>query len=84
MNLLCFPLSTAAESDAIPGVQNIASLGSFLMVSFVCFCLFRAASAAYGSSQARGGMGTVAAGLRHSHSNAKQHDPSRSTDTSSL
>ena len=33
------------------------------------FCLFRAAPMAYGSSQARGQIRAVAAGLRHSHSN---------------
>ena len=33
-------------------------------------CLFRAASAAYGGSQARGLMGAVASSLHHSHSNA--------------
>ena len=33
--------------------------------------LFRAVPAAYGDSQARGGIGATAAGLRHSHSNAK-------------
>ena len=34
------------------------------------FLLFRAASAAYGSSQARGPIGAAAAGLYQSHSNA--------------
>ena len=38
-----------------------------LLLSF--FCLFRAAPAAYASSQARGRIGTVAAGLHHSRSN---------------
>ena len=33
------------------------------------FLLFRAARAANGSSQARGRIGTVAAGLHHGHSN---------------
>ena len=39
------------------------------------FCLFRAAPAAYGGSQARDGTGAVAAGLCQSHSNvrAKPH-----------
>ena len=40
------------------------------------FCLFMAALAAYGSSQARGRIRVVAAGLRHSHSNAKIWDRS--------
>ena len=35
---------------------------------FFFFCLFRAAPTAYGSSQARGGIGAGAAGLCHSHS----------------
>ena len=34
------------------------------------FCLFRAASSACGSSQAKGWIGAAAAGLHHSHSNA--------------
>ena len=37
------------------------------------FCLFRAAPMAYGGSQARGYIGAIAAGLRHSHSNAKSN-----------
>ena len=36
----------------------------------VCFFLFRAAPLAYGGFQAMGPIGAVAAGLRHSHSNA--------------
>ena len=36
---------------------------------FFVFCLFRAALAAYGGSQARGPIGATAAGLPHSHSN---------------
>ena len=36
---------------------------------FLSFCLFRAIHEAYGSSQARGPTGAVAAGLHHSHSN---------------
>ena len=35
------------------------------------FCLFRATPAAYGGSQARGPIRAVAAGLPHSHSNAR-------------
>ena len=42
----------------------------FFKILFI-FCLFRAAPAAYGSSQARGQFGAVAAGLRHSHSNTR-------------
>ena len=35
------------------------------------FCLFRAVPAAYGGSQARGRIGAIATGLRHSHSNTR-------------
>ena len=37
---------------------------------FIYFLLFRATPEANGSSQARGRIGAVAAGLYHSHSNA--------------
>ena len=45
-----------------------------LLINFSClerevFCLFRAAPPAYERSQARGGIGAVATGLPHSHSN---------------
>ena len=42
------------------------------MEPFVCLFvfLFRATPEAYGSSQARGGIGAAAAGLWHSHSNS--------------
>ena len=38
---------------------------------FFSFMLLRAAFAAYGGSQARGQVGATAAGLCHSHSNAR-------------
>ena len=39
---------------------------------FLCgFWFFRASPEAYGGSQARGGIGAVAAGLRHRHSNTR-------------
>ena len=44
--------------------------GSVLYFNFFIFCFFRAAPMAYGSSQARGRIGAVAAGLHHSHNNA--------------
>ena len=40
-----------------------------LVLFFFLYLLFRAASMAYGSSQARGRIRAVAAGLHHSHSN---------------
>ena len=42
---------------------------------FIFFLLHRAASEAYGSSPARDRIRAIAAGLRHSHSNARS-DPS--------
>ena len=45
--------------------------GIFYFYFFFVFCLFRAASVAYGDSQARGLIGPVAASLHQSHSNAR-------------
>ena len=47
---------------------DVFCFGFFLFVCFVF--LFRAALVAYGSSQARGWIGGVAASLHHSHSSA--------------
>ena len=44
-------------------------LALFFLVFF--FLHFKASPAAYGNSQARGPIGAVAAGLYHSHSNAR-------------
>ena len=41
------------------------------LILFFFFCPFRDARAAYGSSQARGRIGAVAAGLHHSHSSTR-------------
>ena len=51
---------------------SCSKLDSFFFFSFFFsfFCIFRAAPAAYGASQARGWIRAVAAGLHHSHSNA--------------
>ena len=47
---------------------NFGYFGFFFLFGF-SFLLFRAAPAAYGGSQARGPIGTTAAGLHHSHRN---------------
>ena len=39
-------------------------------ILFIYFLRFRAAHVSYGSSQARGRIGTAASGLNHSHSHA--------------
>ena len=46
---------------------------TFFLCVCVCvsMCLFRAAPAAYGGSQARGRIGAVAAGLHHGHSSTR-------------
>ena len=46
------------------------SKNNFYFIYLFClFVLFKAASAAYGGSQAKGRMGAAAAGLHQSHSN---------------
>ena len=54
----------------ISGVVQPLDLGIFIFI-YLFTLLFRAAPAAYGSSQARGLIRDVAAGLHHSHSNAE-------------
>ena len=46
---------------------------------FFSFLLFSVAPEAYGSSQARGRFGAIAAGLHHSHSNAGSEPSLRPT-----
>ena len=58
-------------------LQEVRYLGVFWWVFFSC--LFRATLEAHGGSQARGLIGTVAAGLRQSHSNAKSEPQLRTT-----
>ena len=45
--------------------------GSTTSLEYFFFLFLRAAPAAHGSSQARGLIGATAAGLHHSHSNAR-------------
>ena len=58
-------------SFLLPFVHPVSfSFFSFLFfLSFFFFAFSRAAPVAHGSSQARGLIGAVATGLRHSHSN---------------
>ena len=68
----CFPLLNLvvrkteenAHTHSYSGVSSMREVLSFF------FLLFRAASAEYGSSQARVQIEVTAAGLHHSHSNA--------------
>ena len=49
-----------------------SAFGEIDLNFFVCLFVFtRASSMAFGSSQARGPVGAVAAGLDHSHGNAE-------------
>ena len=43
----------------------------FYLFLFFIFCLYRATLTAYGSSQAKGQIWAIAAGLRHSHSTTR-------------
>ena len=60
-------------------VSSFPGLSQDLCFVFFVFFLFRAASTAYGRSQARGQVGAIAASLRHSHSNAGSEPPLRPT-----
>ena len=49
-------------------------LGSLFFLPFFFFCLYRAVPVARGSSQARGPITAVAAGLRHSNAGSLTHE----------
>ena len=51
-------------------IATIFNFDFFNLYLLIYFLLFRAASTAYGGSQASGQIRATAAGLRHSHSNA--------------
>ena len=59
--------------------RNALSLSFFLSFSLSFFLLFRATPAANGGSRARGQIGAVATGLRHSHNNARSEPHLQST-----
>ena len=79
------PLGCRSVSDSAPNIRPASHCGggrhqtgprNFLYVLsmvfvclFVCFCLFRVAPTAYGSSQVRGRIRATAASLHHSYSN---------------
>ena len=70
------PLSKARDqthilTDTMSSSQPVEPHGNSLTFFFFSFGLFRAASAAYGSSQARGQIQVTAGGLHHSHINAR-------------
>ena len=58
---------------------RIGNFYLFLLYFIFVFCPFRATPVAYGGSQARGLMGTVAAGLCQSHSKARSEPHLRPT-----
>ena len=51
--------------------SQAVQLPTFQFFFFFSFVFLRTVPAAHGSSQARGGIEAAAAGLRHSHSNAR-------------
>ena len=59
------------EATSDDGEKEPCGEGWYLFLCLFLFLLFRAAPAAYGSSQARGPVRATAAGLYHSHSNAR-------------
>ena len=60
-----------SDSSGNEALRNSFPNSSYWDPWFFIFFLFRATCAAHGSSQTRGRMGAVAAGLHHSQSNAR-------------
>ena len=50
---------------------HIYAKNEYVYILLFFFCLFRATPATYGGSQAKGLIGAIAAGLHHSHGNAR-------------
>ena len=61
----CSGLGCCCHTALVSSHQGTPSCFYFI------FCLFRATLMAHGGSQARGRIGATAAGLHHSHSNAR-------------
>ena len=66
-------LLTANTYRSLPSMMGF--WGFLCLFVLFCFLLFRAVPMAYGSSQARGGIGAAAASLcrRHSNTGSKPH-----------
>ena len=75
VKILCVPKEkrpwTRASREAPKFNMVYAGNTSWVYKYFILFCLFSAASAAYGSSQAGGQIGATATRLYHSHSNTR-------------
>ena len=63
----------------VPRMVLTLFLSFCLLCVCVCVCLFRAVPAANGGSQARGPIRVTAAGLHHSHNNARSKPRLRPT-----
>ena len=74
---------STTSPHSFPKLSTNAKTRNFFLFLFLFFCfvscLHRAAAAAYGGSQAKGLIGAVAAGLCHSHSNARSEPRLRPT-----
>ena len=64
-------LPLGCKKSTIRGTSFSLLLPSQGIFLFVCVCLFRAAPAAYGGSQARGWIRATAAGLHYSHNTTR-------------
>ena len=76
-------IQSESESQSQRSMFQLKDLGKESKFSFNLFffflLLFRAAPEVYGGSQARGQIGATAAGLHHSHSNARSKPSLRPT-----
>ena len=68
LSILCVQIFPSQKDTSHVVLGQIWSPHFFLFVDLLIY--FRSAPAAYGGSQARGPIGTVASALHHSHSNS--------------
>ena len=77
--LKLFVISSICLVSNVCGFCFVVVVVDVLGFFFGLFAFSRAASAAYGGSQARGPIGAVAAGLRHRHSSSRSEQRLRPT-----
>ena len=64
-------VSKGSPDRKLTGSITVHRFHSFIHSFIHVFCLFKAVPVAYGGSQVRGRIRAIAAGLHHSHSNAR-------------
>ena len=71
--------SNFTSSELFPRFGRLLLPPDCIIIIIINYHYFRATGATYGNSQSRGLIGTTAAGLHHSHSNARSEQGLQNT-----